>query len=273
MESLSINHNDLAELDLSGNPELRWLYIYHTNISELDLSNNTKLYGVNLQSNRLTSLIFGSHPSLWTIDCSVNRLTKLDLRNIPDLQYLYCYKNPLTDLDVSWSFRLNDLIAFETDLTKLDIRNCILLETLVRDKDLKVRKEQGEYGEILYFGKMSYEELGDDFIRITDGQYRTIDHLVLKSEEKLESLYDPSDPIYEIEGEALIIHGNFYFQPLDDPTAFMDGKREFTKLRLSDTVKITLDDVEGDAKAFNERRPYHIEVQIKDGVVTEIIAD
>ena len=191
----------------------------------------------------------------------------------PGLEELYCYSNSLKDLNVNWNYRLYTLLAYGNDLAKLDIHNNISLDTLIIDEGVDLQKRSEEYVAIKYLGKASYEELEDDFIRIKDGRYRMVNNQVLNSEEKNTGLYDVSQNTFEIQGDAMVIHDNFYFVSMKNPGGFMDGRREFTKLKLSDSVKIRKDEGEKTVEEFNAWGYQGFELQIENGVITEIVVD
>ena len=57
------------------------------------------------------------------------------------------------------------------------------------------------------------------------------------------------------------------------PGEFMDGQREFTKLKLSDSVKILKDESEITADRFNKWGSREMELLIDNGEITEILVD
>ena len=89
LTDLFCNDNNLTELDVSENPELKRLICYNNSLTSLNLNKNTKLESLNCNKNKLTVLDLRENKSLWWLRCNNNCLTSLDLRNnlkIRDLQ-------------------------------------------------------------------------------------------------------------------------------------------------------------------------------------------
>ena len=80
--------NNLTELDVSENPELKRLICYNNSLTSLNLSKNTKLGSLNCDNNKLTVLDIRENKSLWWLRCNNNCLTSLDLRNNPPIRDL-----------------------------------------------------------------------------------------------------------------------------------------------------------------------------------------
>ena len=89
LTDLFCSDNNLTELDVSENPELKRLICYNNSLTSLNLNKNTKLESLNCNKNKLTVLDLRENKSLWWLRCNNNCLTSLDLRNnlkIRDLQ-------------------------------------------------------------------------------------------------------------------------------------------------------------------------------------------
>ena len=89
LTDLFCSDNNLTELDVSENPELKRLICYNNSLTSLNLNKNTKLESLNCNNNKLTVLDVRENKSLWWLRCNNNCLTSLDLRNNPlirDLQ-------------------------------------------------------------------------------------------------------------------------------------------------------------------------------------------
>ena len=77
--------NNLTELDVSENPELKRLICYNNSLTSLNLNKNTKLRSLNCDNNKLTVLDLRENKSLSWLRCKNNCLTSLDLRNNPQI--------------------------------------------------------------------------------------------------------------------------------------------------------------------------------------------
>ena len=130
---------------------------------------------------------------------------------------------------------------------------------------MELIKENEELSTLTYVGKLPYEKLDSDFIRIQDGSYSPVNDMVTYDE-----MWTDSGEAFEILGDALIFRGNFYLTSEEEPNVFMGEKRELTKLKLSDSVKILVDGAEETIEHFNDWSALGFDFRIEDGVVTEI---
>lgn len=88
LTDLFCSDNNLTELDVSENPELKRLICYNNSLTSLNLNKNTKLESLNCKKNKLTVLDLRENKSLWWLRCNNNCLTSLDLRNNPKIRDL-----------------------------------------------------------------------------------------------------------------------------------------------------------------------------------------
>ena len=88
LTDLFCSDNNLTELDVSENPELKRLICYNNGLTSLNLNKNTKLESLNCNKNKLTVLDLRENKSLWWLRCNNNCLTSLDLRNNPKIRDL-----------------------------------------------------------------------------------------------------------------------------------------------------------------------------------------
>lgn len=88
LTDLFCSDNNLTELDVSENPELKRLICYNNSLTSLNLNKNTKLERLNCDKNKLTVLDLRENKSLWWLRCNNNCLTSLDLRNNPKIRDL-----------------------------------------------------------------------------------------------------------------------------------------------------------------------------------------
>lgn len=88
LTDLFCSDNNLTELDVSENPELKRLICYNNSLTSLNLNKNTKLESLNCNKNKLTVLDLRENKSLSWLRCNNNCLTSLDLRNNPQIRDL-----------------------------------------------------------------------------------------------------------------------------------------------------------------------------------------
>ena len=85
LTDLLCGDNNLTELDVSENPELKRLICYNNSLTSLNLNKNTKLRSLNCNNNKLTVLDLRENKSLSWLRCKNNCLTSLDLRTNPQI--------------------------------------------------------------------------------------------------------------------------------------------------------------------------------------------
>ena len=85
LTDLLCGDNNLTELDVSENPELKRLICYNNSLTSLNLNKNTKLESLNCNKNKLTVLDLRENKSLSWLRCKNNCLTSLDLRTNPQI--------------------------------------------------------------------------------------------------------------------------------------------------------------------------------------------
>lgn len=131
IKTLYINSNpSLTSLDVSNNPELRYLYIDHCGLKKLDVSKNTKLLGLSIAHNDLDNLDISNNLSLQTLRCWRNNLVSLDISKNLFISRLICGNNKLTQLDIAHLSALNYLDYGGNGISNLDISGNLQLEVL-----------------------------------------------------------------------------------------------------------------------------------------------
>ncbi|GAA4290126.1 T9SS type A sorting domain-containing protein [Aestuariibaculum suncheonense] len=92
---LRVRNNNLSELDLYNNTELKTIYTGYNFLTSLDLSTNTKLLRLAIEGNGIEELIVSDIAvNLYEFNVADNNLTELDLSNYPDLLGLIVKNNP-----------------------------------------------------------------------------------------------------------------------------------------------------------------------------------
>ena len=141
----------LTELDVSGNPELRFLDCINNYILSLDVSHNPVLEHLLCWENQLQELDVSHNPLLTNLSCAQNSFTTLDVTHNPLLTELHfndtyvaeidlsanpylrkisCWNTPLTSLDLSAAPGLENLRCWDVHLSSLDVSGCSRLSYL-----------------------------------------------------------------------------------------------------------------------------------------------
>ena len=115
------SRNQILNLDVSKNKELRILVCFENQLTNLDITNNSVLTKLACGNNQLSDLDISNNMDLTLFVCSKNQLTNLDLKNNINLNELNCDKNQLIDLDVSKNTYLTWLDCSKNKLTHIDI--------------------------------------------------------------------------------------------------------------------------------------------------------
>ena len=130
-----LSYNALTELDLSGSPNLAYLWVENNKLSRLDLSANPNLTRLVARDNNLTELDLSGSPNLTYLSVEGNKLPRLDLSANPNLTQLVAKDNNLTELDLSGSPNLIQLFVEDNNLTELDISNNMKLITIICERN------------------------------------------------------------------------------------------------------------------------------------------
>ena len=94
------NGENLTDIDVSNNTQLKNLYCSSNLLTTLDVSRCTQLDELNCFNNTLNSLDVSGCTQLTMLHCSENRLSSLDVSNNTQLMGLFCYNNNLSNLDI-----------------------------------------------------------------------------------------------------------------------------------------------------------------------------
>jgi Leucine-rich repeat (LRR) protein len=121
LRSIYMPGNPLTRLDVSKNPALEVLELDWNRLDSLDVSHNPRLRYLYVTGNRLTALDVSNNPLLQNLHIGYNRITTLDVTNTPALEWLSVQGNQLTDIDLSGNHELVTLSLCDNRLTALDL--------------------------------------------------------------------------------------------------------------------------------------------------------
>ena len=120
----------LTGLDVSGNPELRFINCNYNHIKSLDVSHNPVLERLWCWENQLMELDVSNNPLLTDLSCAQNYFTALDLTHNPLLTELHFNDTYVADIDLSANAFLKNISCWNTPLTNLDLSAALGLERL-----------------------------------------------------------------------------------------------------------------------------------------------
>lgn len=100
LEELDCSSNQLTEIDISSNANLKMLNCGFNRIRNLDVSRNDQLVKLVCYWNILSELRLDQNTNLRELDCSYNSLFDLQLDSNSQLTNLHCGNNYLTNLSI-----------------------------------------------------------------------------------------------------------------------------------------------------------------------------
>ena len=130
LKQLLLGGSSVKELNLSTCPKLEFLNINNSSIEKLDLSNSGALHTLLARGSKVKNWDLTGANRLEVLDCSFVELESINLEKAPALNQLACVGNNLTSLDLSKSPNLVVLNCNANQLTSLDLTQLPLLEEL-----------------------------------------------------------------------------------------------------------------------------------------------
>lgn len=121
LKKVDCGFNRIRHLDLSHNTSLVKLDCYWNLISDLDLQTNSHLQELNCSYNSLFTLHLQHNSRLASIDCGHNYLMDLNIENCHQLIEIRCNHNHLAALNLTGNHALQSVRCFNNHLTSLDL--------------------------------------------------------------------------------------------------------------------------------------------------------
>jgi len=131
LKYLHLVYNPIQNVDLSNNPNLRYVYITGCSLNKIDLSHNPGITELTLMGTEIKSLDLSANTKITdlTLDGS-KKIRKIDLSKLTKLQSLSCGWMEMPKLDLSHNPELTYLFLYATGLEGLDVRSNPKLEYL-----------------------------------------------------------------------------------------------------------------------------------------------
>ena len=131
-EGTRVNDSGLGQLttvDVSGNPELRSIFIQHNQIDTLNLRSAVKLEIVDCAVNKLRSIDLSMQKRVYLLNVSYNQIKTLDFSGLPLLVEAHCESQPLETLTLD-NPELVYLDCSRTHLSTLNLTKCPKINTV-----------------------------------------------------------------------------------------------------------------------------------------------
>ncbi|MEW7278277.1 T9SS type A sorting domain-containing protein [Aquimarina sp. 2201CG1-2-11] len=137
LESLEINDNNLASINVSNLANLITLRVTRNQLTTLDLSNQSALQTLIADNNDIESLQINS-TALRYLQLFSNELTEIDLTTFPLLEQVFLGQNNLTNLNVSMNPSLFRVEFQHNDIKLIDVSALTGLRFLIgRNNELE----------------------------------------------------------------------------------------------------------------------------------------
>ncbi|CAM1365667.1 exported hypothetical protein [Tenacibaculum sediminilitoris] len=161
--SLRVRGNDLSELDLYSNTELKTLYAGYNKLSSIDLSTNTELARIGLEGNGLEELIIPSLAvKLYEFNVADNNLTEIDLSGYPNLALTIVKNNPFLEKFSIKNGKNSDIAVFQASNTPLlyciDVDDVSYSETNWTNIDAHTNFSQNCFNDYAYVPDDNFEQ-------------------------------------------------------------------------------------------------------------------
>jgi hypothetical protein len=130
LHTLIADNNEIRQLDLSANSQIKEVSMYNNKLTSINVSQNNNLEKLNIFKNNLGYLDVTNNRNLTYLAAADNNLTELNLFNNKQLQTLYCQDNQLNTLDVSNTPELKIVNCEYNNLINLNLENNTKLEML-----------------------------------------------------------------------------------------------------------------------------------------------
>ncbi|WP_406684090.1 T9SS type A sorting domain-containing protein [Seonamhaeicola sp. MEBiC1930] len=123
LKKLFCANNNLADLDISINPNLEELDCSNNSLTTLDISNNNSLIEANCDNNLISNFVSytADNSTLNTLNCNNNELSTLQVSRCLALTTLNCRNNTLSLLDISANAAIEVLDFSDNELTDVNL--------------------------------------------------------------------------------------------------------------------------------------------------------
>ena len=111
--------NQLTQLDVSLNENLRYLNCNGNKIVDIDVCKNGLLLELYCDDNEISNIDLRTNTSLQILSCNNNKLTSLDLSKNTYLHYLHCENNSISNLDLTHNKNLFEVHCKDNSMTEL----------------------------------------------------------------------------------------------------------------------------------------------------------
>jgi len=106
---LDCSSNPISKIDVSELSRLKDLFLHNTEIQSINVSKNAELYQLTTSNSPISSIDVTKNKDLAILLCNDNQLKKLDVTQNTKLLMLFCGNNMLTELDLSMNTKLVNL--------------------------------------------------------------------------------------------------------------------------------------------------------------------
>lgn len=130
LENINISRNNLSNLNITKNVNLKYVYLANNNLTNLDVSKNTNLLQLDFADNNINTIDLSFNSKLQSITASKNQMTGIDVTKQKDLDWLILNENFITEIDLSFNPNLRLINIENNRLTKFKAKNNTTIENI-----------------------------------------------------------------------------------------------------------------------------------------------
>ncbi|OYU82684.1 MAG: hypothetical protein CFE24_14550 [Flavobacterium sp. BFFFF2] len=131
LKKLFIYNPLFSYLNISNNLNLETFYLFFANqMTNIDISSNINLKDVEIGYFNLTQLNVSNNIKLEKLLIRSTQVSMLDITHNTALKNLYCNNNPINLIEVSQNVMLEKLLIWNTPISSIDVSNNEFLRTL-----------------------------------------------------------------------------------------------------------------------------------------------
>ncbi|MBR5180311.1 MAG: leucine-rich repeat protein [Lachnospiraceae bacterium] len=241
LRGLYASHNELTELDLSGNQEITGVWVAYNNFTSLDFSSTPTLEWVYcFYCPYLTNLDVTGNPEMSYIECNSSPVGNLDLSHNPKLEHLMCGDCEMTNLDLSHNPLMQHLDAFRNHFTSLDVTCCPLMKRL----DIWDNPGLGSIDVSKCPGLQYYNCSNNDVIKMDVSNNPELTKLICSYNEEIEAV--------DVSHNPKLVYLDCAYDFIDELDISNNPNLQFLQVFINDFTELNIGNNQFLVKTYNE---------------------
>ena len=241
LRGLYASHNELTELDLSGNQEITGVWVAYNNFTSLDFRSTPTLEWVYcFYCPYLTNLDVTGNPEMSYIECNSSPVGNLDLSKNPKLEHLMCGDCEMTNLDLSHNPLMQHLDAFRNHFTSLDVTCCPLMKRL----DIWDNPGLGSIDVSKCPGLQYYNCSNNDVIKMDVSNNPELTKLICSYNEEIEAV--------DVSHNPKLVYLDCAYDFIDELDISNNPNLQFLQVFINDFTELNIGNNQFLVKTYNE---------------------